>query len=108
MATSIIASKKGESEISVGNVLGSNIFNITVVVGIIAIIPLFYQNPALNLNLEVSEAMLNINIPIQMSDEEISRKSVPELIELAKRIMDEIEIRAMQEAGEEGERNAKK
>lgn len=44
----------------------------------------------------------------QMSDEEISRKSVPELIELAKRIMDEIEIRAMQEAGEEGERNAKK
>ena len=43
-----------------------------------------------------------------MSDEEISRKSVPELIELVKRIMDEIEIRAMQEAGEEGERNAKK
>ena len=64
LATSIIASKKGESEISVGNVLGSNIFNITVVVGIIAIIPLFYQDPTLNLNLNVSEQMLNINIPI--------------------------------------------
>ena len=66
LATSIIASRKGESEISVGNVLGSNIFNITVVVGIIAIIPLFYQNPNLDLNLEVSEQMLNINIPIIM------------------------------------------
>lgn len=44
----------------------------------------------------------------QMSDEEISRKSTPELIEIAKHIMDEIEIRAMQEAGEEGERNEKK
>lgn len=43
-----------------------------------------------------------------MSDEEISRKSTPELIEIAKHIMDEIEIRAMQEAGEEGERNEKK
>ena len=64
LATSIIASKKGESEISVGNVLGSNIFNITVVVGIAAIIPLFYQNPALNLNLDVSQQMLTINIPI--------------------------------------------
>ena len=47
-----------------GNVLGSNIFNITVVVGIAAIIPLFYQNPALNLNLDVSQQMLTINIPI--------------------------------------------
>ena len=46
--------------------MGSNIFNITVVVGIIAIIPLFYQNPNLDLNLEVSEQMLNINIPIIM------------------------------------------
>ena len=64
LATSIIASKKGESEISVGNVLGSNIFNITVVVGIIAILPLFCQSPDLNLNLDVSEQMLNINIPI--------------------------------------------
>lgn len=64
LATSIIASKKGESEISVGNVLGSNIFNITVVVGIVAIIPLFYQNPGLNLNLDVSQQMLTINIPI--------------------------------------------
>ncbi len=64
LATSIIASKKGESEISVGNVLGSNIFNITVVVGITAIIPLFYQNPGLNLNLDISQQMLTINIPI--------------------------------------------
>ena len=64
LATSVIASKKGQSEISVGNVLGSNIFNITVIVGIVAVVPLFYQNPDLNLTLEISQQMLTLNIPI--------------------------------------------
>jgi cation:H+ antiporter len=33
LATSVVAALKGESEISIGNVLGSNIFNLGLVVG---------------------------------------------------------------------------
>ena len=38
LATSSVASLKGESEISIGNVLGSNVFNILLVLGIAALI----------------------------------------------------------------------
>ncbi len=38
LATSAVASKRGESDISVGNVLGSNVFNILLVLGISAFI----------------------------------------------------------------------
>ncbi len=38
LATSAVASKKGESEISIGNVLGSNVFNVLLVLGISALI----------------------------------------------------------------------
>ena len=64
LATSVIASKKGETEISVGNILGSNIFNITVIIGVIAILPLIFKNFNINLTLNVSEEMLTLNIPI--------------------------------------------
>ncbi len=33
LATSVVAALKGESEISIGNVLGSNIFNLGLVIG---------------------------------------------------------------------------
>jgi cation:H+ antiporter len=38
LATSAVASRKGESEISIGNVLGSNVFNILLVLGISALV----------------------------------------------------------------------
>jgi cation:H+ antiporter len=38
LATSAVASKKGEADISIGNVLGSNVFNILLVLGLAAII----------------------------------------------------------------------
>ena len=38
LATSVMATHKGEADLSIGNVLGSNVFNITLVGGIIAVI----------------------------------------------------------------------
>jgi cation:H+ antiporter len=38
LATSIVAAYKGEGDISIGNVIGSNIFNILSILGIVAII----------------------------------------------------------------------
>ncbi len=38
LATSVIASIKGEGDISLGNVVGSNIFNILAIIGVVAII----------------------------------------------------------------------
>ena len=66
LITSIVASKKGQSDISVGNVLGSNIFNISAIIGIVAILPYFSSNQNLNLSLAVSPEMLSLHIPVMM------------------------------------------
>lgn len=51
LATSIVAAKKGKADIAVGNIIGSNIFNIFWILGISATVrPLIFQ-PALNVDL---------------------------------------------------------
>jgi cation:H+ antiporter len=51
LATSVVASFKGETELSVGNVLGSNIFNILFVVGTVSVVrPIHVEQEALNLH----------------------------------------------------------
>ena len=59
LATSIMASIRGERDIAVGNVLGSNIFNILAVLGVAGI--LAPQGVA------VSEAAIEFNIPIAIA-----------------------------------------
>lgn len=66
LATSIVAAKKGQSDLSVGNVLGSNIFNISAIVGTAAFVPLFTSNSASKIYLNVSPEMLSLHIPIMM------------------------------------------
>lgn len=66
LATSVVAAKKGQSDLSVGNVLGSNIFNITAIVSTAAIVPYFTSAGASSLYLRVSEEMLTLHIPIMM------------------------------------------
>lgn len=56
VATSIVASIKGERDIAVGNVVGSNIFNILCVLGLAAAV-----SPG---GVEVSPAALRMDIPI--------------------------------------------
>lgn len=66
LATSIVAAKKGQSDLSVGNVVGSNIFNITAIVGTAAVVPFFIRNTASSQFLQVSSDMLSLHIPIML------------------------------------------
>ncbi|MDD3000337.1 MAG: calcium/sodium antiporter [Candidatus Riflebacteria bacterium] len=61
LATSIVAARKGQSGIAVGNVVGSNIFNILAIIGTAATIPMFSDKIA---PLAASEQMLGLHIPI--------------------------------------------
>jgi cation:H+ antiporter len=58
IATSIIASFRGEKDIAVGNVVGSNIFNILFVLGVTAVIA-----PA---GVAISSAALRFDVPIMI------------------------------------------
>lgn len=59
LATSIAASMRGERDIAVGNVVGSNIFNILIVLGTAGLI-----SPT---GVEVSSAAINLDIPIMIA-----------------------------------------
>ena len=59
LATSVIASFRGERDIAVGNVLGSNIFNILAVLGIAAIL-----SP---INIDVSPTVLNFDMLVAIA-----------------------------------------
>jgi len=59
LASSVIASLKGEQDIAVGNVIGSNIFNILVVLGLSAA----FSTTGIN----VSPAALNFDIPFMIA-----------------------------------------
>ncbi len=53
LVTSVIALRKKSSDIAVGNVIGSNLFNIFMVLGASAIIKPIIYNPALNIDLAI-------------------------------------------------------
>jgi cation:H+ antiporter len=59
LATSLIASFRGERDIAVGNVVGSNIFNILAVLGVSAIV-----SPA---GITVSDAALRFDLPVMIA-----------------------------------------
>lgn len=59
LATSVVASIKGERDIAVGNVVGSNIFNILAVLGLSGMV-----SPN---GLVVSEAALRLDIPVMIA-----------------------------------------
>lgn len=80
LATSVIAAVRDESDISVGNVIGSNIFNILLVLGIVALITPMVLGKPLNVGQNVLTwdlwIMLGVAIgiwPILRSGHHISR-----------------------------------
>ncbi len=48
LATSVIAARKGESDIAIGNVIGSNMFNICMVMGFVGLLSPIYVENGLN------------------------------------------------------------
>jgi cation:H+ antiporter len=76
VATSIIAALRGERDLAVGNVVGSNIFNILLVLGIAGVIvPEDFRVPAsaLNFDLLVMIAVAVACLPIFFTGAEIAR-----------------------------------
>jgi cation:H+ antiporter len=59
LATSVIATMRGERDIAVGNVVGSNIFNILAVIGLAAIV-----SPD---GINISNAALRFDIPVMIA-----------------------------------------
>lgn len=75
-ATSIMATLRGERDIAVGNIVGSNLFNILAVMGIAALVaptPIEVPVPALVFDLPVMLAVAVAALPIFFTGQRISR-----------------------------------
>lgn len=57
LVTSIVAARKGESDIAIGNAIGSNIFNIFFVLGVSSVVKPIYIDPASVIDLFVLTAI---------------------------------------------------
>ena len=76
LATSMVASFRGEQDIAVGNVLGSNIFNILAVLGIAGIVApngISVSNSVIEFNAPVAIAVAFACLPIFYSGKKIDR-----------------------------------
>ena len=75
LATSVVAAIKGEQDIAIGNVVGSNIFNILAIMGIA---PLLKPIRSASINIWDWAVMLLLTVllfPVMKSGQKISRKS---------------------------------
>ncbi|NJL03903.1 MAG: calcium/sodium antiporter [Chloroflexaceae bacterium] len=74
VATSVVAALRGERDIAVGNVVGSNIFNILGILGITAVIaPIQIAPAAIGFDLPVMVAVAIASLPIFFSGQVIAR-----------------------------------
>ncbi len=76
VVTSIVASLRGERDIAIGNVVGSNIFNILSVIGITSIVApngLMVSNAALTFDIPVMVAAAIACLPIFFHENKMSR-----------------------------------
>ncbi len=76
LATSVVASYRGERDIAVGNVIGSNIFNILAVLGIAAVVSpqgIAVSPAALHFDMPVMFAVAVVCLPVFITGRLISR-----------------------------------
>lgn len=74
LATSIVAATRREPDIAIGNVLGSNVFNVMGILGITGLVhPLTIAPHVRHLDLPVAIAFAVISVPIMLSARRISR-----------------------------------
>ena len=77
LATSVMASLRGERDIAVGNVIGSNIFNILVVLGLTSAVSttgITVSDAAMRLDIPVMMAVAIMCLPIFFTGNEVSRR----------------------------------
>ncbi|MEO1791686.1 MAG: calcium/sodium antiporter [Cyanobacteria bacterium J06629_19] len=77
LATSVMASIRGERDIAVGNVIGSNIFNILVVLGLTSAVSetgINIAKSALTFDIPIMLAVAVMCLPIFFTDNEVSRR----------------------------------
>ena len=77
LATSVVAAVRGQREIAVGNAVGSNIFNILMVLGLTAVVApdgLGVPDAALRFDIPVMILVAIIALPIMFSRYQISRR----------------------------------
>ena len=73
LATSIVAAMKGEGDISIGNVIGSNIFNLLSILGITAMIAPMKSADISIIDLSVMLGLALLMLPLMRSGQTISR-----------------------------------
>ena len=74
LVTSLVAARRGQSDVAVGNVLGSNVFNICGILGLTALIrPQAIQPQTLWLDIPVMLAVSLALLPIMRSGHRVSR-----------------------------------
>ena len=77
LATSVMASIRGERDIAVGNVIGSNIFNILVVLGLTSAVSetgVMVTDSARAFDIPIMVAVAMMCLPIFFTDNEVSRR----------------------------------
>lgn len=74
LITSIVAAKKGHTDLSVGNIVGSNIFNIMAILGISSLISGITVSEQVLIDVGIMLAFSLVLIPIMRSGFTISRK----------------------------------
>ncbi len=77
LATSVMASLRGERDIAVGNVIGSNIFNILVVLGLTSAVSsdgIVVARSAISFDIPIMLAVAVMCLPICFTDNEVSRR----------------------------------
>ena len=77
LATSVMATFKGERDLAVGNVIGSNIFNILVVLGLTSAVSetgIYISNSAQRFDIPVMLAAAIMCLPIFFTDNQVSRR----------------------------------
>lgn len=77
LVTSVVAAIKGNSDISIGNIIGSNIFNMAFIMGIAALINPIVYNVAYNLELVIliAASIILALFPVIPPKNEMSRKN---------------------------------
>ena len=74
LATSIVAAYRGHSDVCVGNVLGSNIFNLLGITGVTALfVPLPFSDKIANIDLWILLAATAIVLPLLLSGRALTR-----------------------------------